>query len=878
MRRSGTVLLLTLLSSCGSSEPPTGAAVTFVHATDPHLFEDTTENRDRTPERAAIRRQWQGTQNGEALAALMVEMKALAGGPDAPSFLVITGDFGVDYSWGAPDTAGRPAEQQKRREVRAQQADTAAALLSASPVRDIYVVPGNNDIGGESPDTLAAAAPGRFFDSVQTRLRKIGTGVVLHNLAGCYSSDNSPASACAADLPGTDLRLLGFASYSFKNADSTYRTDSAARNSTNARQERQVARFEAMVVQAADAGKRVLVLSHIPWLDDPYSKARGQFAADTELGFGTPQRQWSTWNVSPKVLEGWKHAVGSPAVLAVLAGHFHDSHREIYAPPYAWSSTSASLPPPEKLLVAPPLAVRLQETSPIQARGFAVIRVAADTVKRKLYWFDAGSHTFRPEASAPAPGPSASSSWPALVLAIWGLGGNITDLNRAALLAVAFIAALLTVIYIWKIGEVRSELTAAASTAKDKTDATAGGGATAGAVSGSEPAPDGDSPFTNRIGKAVLAGFGGLAVITVLSDLAGDKNAKAFYVVLFVSLFVALLLVAAFSQALVEALRSRVVVASPLPVGADDDKRFFTWIGSWRTTLLVFLDNAVNVILGRNRLESTLLADEIYRLQWALVGIAERVRVELTRAVQRALAKECPEQCLDETAFRVGISVFQPRRGTLRYVARSRLSLQKEFPEKTVAWVAAFYGAARWWKRSYMNKGVAEQIVLWPPPGSDGEQRLLKNYFEIRERSDYEAFIVLPVPWGRRGIAPNYQSGAIHISFQREEYFDRLFENLEKVPASVTEPRLPNYDDWLGLLDEPLKPCREGAQQSGGPPQLPPEPLPTEHEAPAKPPQLKPGLDELRAVLRTSIEVLGESLRFYNESVFNHLRPPADLR
>jgi hypothetical protein len=876
MRRSATVLLLGLTFSCRSSQPAPGPIVTFVHATDPHLFEDTTETRDTSADgrrRATARRQWQGTLDAQALAALMQEMKGLAGGAEAPSFLVITGDFGVDYTWGVADNLGTAAERQKRQEIRGQQADTTAALLRTSPVRDIYLVPGNNDIAGESADTLAAAASARFFDSVQTRLRRSGAGVVLHNLAGCYVSDNAPASGCAADVSGTDLRLLGFASYSFKNADSAYRADVKVRDTTNARQERQIARLETMVAQAADAGKRVLVLSHIPSLDDPYYKARGLFAADTGKGFGTPQRQWSTWNVSPKVLEGWKRAVESPAVLAVLAGHFHDSHREIYVPPYTWSASSTLLPPPEKLLVAPPLAVRLQDASPIQARGFALIRVGGDSVKRRLYWYNGESRTFRAEASTLLPAPASPPSSLSWVATVWGLGGGITDLNKAALLAVAFVAAFLTVIYIWKIGEFRSELISAASAAKDR----------AGASAGPEPSKveatsDGDSPFTNRIGKAVLAGFGGLAVITVLSDLAGDKEAKAFYVVLFVLLFVVLLLVAAVSHALVEALRSRIVVEQPLSPGADWGKRLLAWIGSLRTSTLVFFDNAVNVVLGRNRLESTALADEIYRLQWSLVGVAKRLRLELFGAVQRALAERCRNECFDENDFRVNISVYQSRLGTVKYVASSPRSLRKEFPKKTVAWVSTYYGIARWWKVDYKDP----EIVLWE---EGGEKLMLNEYFEPRERSDYEAFIVLPVPWGRRGIVENYQPGAIHISFRKREYMDRLFDNLDKSERKG-DSLIPNYQEWEQMLDEAGPPCEgqagTGQTQVAQSEQIQPSGVrdqtePTKQEL-TRPPQLHKDLKELRVVLRTAIEVLGESLRFYNEAVFNNLRPPANVR
>ena len=869
MRRTAAVLVVGLSLACRNAQPPSDA-ITFVHATDPHLFEDSTEHgKDTSPAvraRDSTRRTVQGRLNAQALASLLTAMKALPAA-DAPSFLVMTGDFGVDYTWGSPDTVSRDtAQQRRRRALLASQVDTTAALLRASPVRDIYVVPGNNDVGGESPTAAAVAASGRFFDSVQARLRNFETGVVIHNLGACYAREGGDASGCTADIPGTSLRLIGFPSWSFKNAQKS--ADTAADERVDTAQQRQVTEFQAMVIRGVEERKRMLVLSHIPWLDDPYYLARARFAADTHPGFGAAPRQWSTWNVSPQVVAAATRALQTPAVKAVLAGHFHDPHHEIYLPPYSWSAPASAMPPPEKLLIAPPLSVRLQENSPIQARGFALIRVADDSVpKRTLYWYDAQSDQFKPDpsvsASAQAPG-RAAPDW---LAAMWGLG-RIDPLNRAALVAVAFLAALLTVIYIWKIGEVRSELTSAASTAKDTPTNAATANAPTPSPSNTTPA-DGDGPFSNRIGKAALAGIGGLAVITVLGDLSGLKDAKAYYTVIFVILFVVLLVLAGIFQGSVEAVRSRMVAYRPLPLAVGQPERFLVWLRSFVPTLLVFLDNLVNVVLGRNRLESTVLADEIYRLQWALANVAERVRKEVNGAVLRGLAQECKDQVIDHSAVRVGISVYQPRRDTVRYVSSAPGSLSTEFTRNSVAWVAVYYGVALWWKQRYMEPSALESIVLHKPDDAKLAALLLKDNFEQRDRSDYEAFIIIPVPWGRRGYVERYQRGAIHISFRKEEYLGLLFDNLE-VEGGTEKSRLPNYAraHWLGMLEEPSVPCKPDADVAGSPPVAPSQPGL----------QLRPKHGELRAVLRTAVEVLGESLRFYNESVFNYLRAPMDLR
>jgi len=175
-----------------------------------------------------------------------------------------------------------------------------------------------------------------------------------------------------------------------------------------------------LISDAKAQGKRVLVLSHVPELDDPFLLARERFTGVAPEKHGNSERpRWSSWNVSAEVFRRWKELIDSPTVVGVLAGHFHDSHREIYYQPYRWSSASSLRPDLRKLFLAPPLAVKLQETSPIQARGFSVLHLTGNELSHRLYWFNAETSKFEgdPNPRQPYSGPTA----PAGIRSLWDL-------------------------------------------------------------------------------------------------------------------------------------------------------------------------------------------------------------------------------------------------------------------------------------------------------------------------------------------------------------------------------------------------------------------------------------------------------------------------
>ena len=422
---------------------------------------------------------------------------------------------------------------------RSKQIQLLVSVLGASPVHAIYLVAGNNDIAHENPGDAALGYFNQLIGEVQTGLAK--KNIELHNLTSCYASGSDP-QGCRADIAGTRYRLIGFPSYSFKNLDTNSESSVA--------EEKQFQVFKGLLDEARQKSKKVLILSHIPELDDPYLLAQDRYTANPPrkaLEENPNRSAASAWNVSKKILEGWTQAVASDTVAGVLAGHFHDPHREIYRSPYRWSSASPYRAALQKLFVVPPLAVRNQDTSPIQARGFALMHLRPDGVESRTYWYDSETSDFTPQrGSGRGRGGAGRWHWPQAFRQVWSLDSGDDSLVRLAVLLIAFLTAFLTVVAIWQIPPPQSPLTAKNGDAQNQDDAGTTG-----------------SPFTNKFGQTVIAGLGGLVVTEIAKTLGTDStsaDSKWYYIVWFILFFFVLLLLLNTFRAMVEALRARVVL------------------------------------------------------------------------------------------------------------------------------------------------------------------------------------------------------------------------------------------------------------------------------------------------------------------------------
>jgi len=834
MRHAVLLLLaLTLLACQADRQPP----VWFVHATDPHLFDraDDEKPKEMTEEQKQEdkeRRKFQEGMSQRTFADFLRTVGALSGTDAKPAFLVVTGDFGVDGVVGKT-----PASQEKLPER------VLADLLAASPIQNVYFVPGNNDVVGESEQSKDLESMRELFGRVD---RLLGGRVVLHDLTACYYL---PGTSCEADVAGTEIRLIGFPTHSFKNS-----ATAGSFKANQSIQEAHVDRLAALVERAKADGRKAMILTHIPELDDPYGQAQNSFAGKKKAR-PVFQPQWSAWNVSPKVYQRWKDIVDSRAVAGVLAGHFHDNHREIYYPPYQWSLAAGDRADPAKVLLAPPLGVRLQDTSPRQARGFALVRLEGDRVSRRMYWYHPARGIFQPDPARVRRGRGGWPGWDASVAWLWSLGGATAADNvlaRAAIVAIAFLAAFLTMVQIWQIPPPDTRLTDPSRPAEPEKPA----GGAAPLARGALPLPTG--LLANNFASTVLSGLGGLALVSFL-DAFWDQSkiqAKAYYLVLFVVFFLVFLVGSSLLRGLVEGLRSRVVIAKPsvtwppqlIEKGSKLSawQRFVRWSGYWRrrawtwlltfrTTVLTFADTFFNMVQGRNQLQTEVFSDAIVQLHWSIVWAADQVREQVDCAVCSALrAQGVPADDTEGRAVRVSISLLSADEMSAFYVSRESGSLGTPFDRFSVAWIAIYAGVARWvrmgkdskekdWDKVYARNTEAELYDNRGRsiPGEEGKV-MLTRYFQIRESSDYKAFIVLPFPWAHRGRDVYHRRGGLHISFRNPEHLDFLWKGLE-----VKET--PNYEKWQGLLTSPGRP-KEPTQPDSAAGQIPgglPEP-PTE--------------------------------------------------
>jgi hypothetical protein len=874
MWMSWGLLLFVLAFSVGCAAPEPPPEVTLIHATDPHLFED--------PARLDAKlREFEEGLNVAALKAFLQAAGSL--GDPQRRVVILTGDFGIDRSWtdqAKPESAKPGAAKNpppKPPHVRVAQVKSLADVLKTGAAGDVYVVAGNNDLDKEIATVDALEDVAQYFQAVQKELA--GTRVRLHDLTACYRAEGVAPASCVADIPGTAVRLVGFPSYSFKNSSP------AVFDANGKVQQEHVQKFAALIAESREKGRKVVVLSHVPELDDPNTIARQRFANEPVAPHGNAERsKASTWNVKSEVFQEWKKSTEGPTVLAVLAGHFHDSHREIYRKPYRWSASASLRADPSKLFVAPPLAVKYQDTSPIQARGFSVLRLRGEELSQQLYWFNAETSAFEPEPLPSPPGvypePPFGLRWlwdpivwlarvlSPTVLFLWNLGGDLKPLERMVVLAIAWLLAFLTVAKLWTVPKIPAELTGF-SDVRTTPEASAEAAKALAA----------ETPLTNNLGKTALSGLGGLAAISLLDNTFWEKGGsatKGYYVVWFVAMFSVLLVGFAILRGLVEGCRIRIASEHRPPEwrprGGNEcecmhharywGRRFWLWVLSWRPTLLVFFDTSLSVLLGDNVLRNAVLSDTIAKLQHSMILAIDRARDSITVTIRRALIDKGLGRDLDEGAVRVNVSVLAPDGGSAYYVSWAPGSLARVFDRNSVAWVAISAGEARWWRKTYENHELSRQIVVFNNvrariPAREGLLRL-HEFFQTRGAQDYEAFIVLPVP--RRAASGDYWKAGIHISFSKEDYFTTLWPCLD--PLSDQYDASPP-DDYASPPEGELSKEALTAFYAAAPRVLEEKML---HSA------------ELRAVLSESIDVVAEILRRFNAVVYETYVKPRILR
>ncbi len=877
------VLAFTFTLGCADQHRRHEPSIWFVHATDPHLFLDASIKEDK--------KKIQEDLDEKAVSDMWQRLSSLENSGRTFSFVVLTGDFGVEPCSIADLPAPANATEKENyvaplakdcldkvnASKRADQVSKLADLLGNSPVPDIYLVAGNNDIASETADDAGLTYFNHLMDEVQRKIDDANRNVHLHNLTRCYSSNST--SSCFVDVAGTSYRLIGFPSYSYKNRDTDRKTNTGD-------QEKQFDKFRSLLEQARQSDKKVLVVSHVPLIDDPYTLAQQRYAIPSKIDRDpdSPVSQWSTWNVSKKLSEEWQEVIASDTVAGVLAGHLHDSHKEIYKSPYSWSTVNDPRNGFSKLFMAPPLAVKNQDASPIQARGLALVGLEPDHIDYSIYWYNSVTHDF-----APDPGDRFQRDkrgrrgwWQTIRrAAAWVCHQDCLD--RWSVFFIALISAFLTVVQIWRIPPADNPLTAPARTSDNQKDVEKNNGGAK--TTDSKPAFD-PSPFASNFGKTVIAGLGGLAAASVLQSLDGKPSAeeRQFYIVWFIIFFFVILFFFAIIRALGEALRTRLAIIyypptrSPRAPESDkltqiEDKldkketrelkecnyssrtgdwlaywlvrRPFAWLVSLRFPLLTFVDTFVNLIQGKNQTMTRVFSDKIMDQQRNVMRVANVIRQQVNDAILHYLSAKDPKVERDARDVRVNISVLSADQSSLFYIARTPGSALTSFPKRSVAWISVFTGKIRWYKHSYFDDRY--KIVLFDNSRGvipDAEDKiLLGSYYQQRD-DDYDAFVVFPVPWPQRGFGSDYVKGALHISFSLKGDFEHVWRS----KLSPGDPAKPEKQPVPAVFNEPVKEYTY---------------------------QLESHMfedwcedDKVKATLREAIAVLGELLRGFNENVY----------
>jgi hypothetical protein len=846
-----SLILWTFGAACGTDRhnphDSRDDAIWFVHATDPHIYKDPVTDATTITDPKKTKTQ---KLDEDALTALFQKIADLSQTYGAPAFLLITGDFGIDPCL-IPKTPvtgedKRSAEECLKQVVdsdkRAPQIANLADLLAKSPVRDIYLVAGNNDLPRESASKEALQYFNDFFAAVQVKLGEKKSDVRLYNLTACYADSASKVGSCSKDVDDTSYTLIGFPSQSFKNKDG----DAAANTQSKKLEVDQVKQFQGILEAETRQDRKILVVTHIPELDDPFLLGNARYKEDPSLSTGagnngnpapsstpanSPPKPVSAWNVTDDVLDIWKTAVSSDSVIAVFAGHLHDSHKEIYRRPYSWSTQSGTRAALEKLYLAPPLSFKKQENSALQARGFTTVTLLSDGPQTRFYWYDGLTATFAPDFPLEPPfakrshRPSVTHRIAQWFVWLWRVN---TDLDRAATFLIALLTAFLTVVALWQIPPPDDPL-AKKPVSTDPKDASAN--AAANAAGGDS------SPFSTRFGKTIIAGLGGLAVSEVAKALGNDKlgpDLKWYYIICFISFFFVLLFGLNLLRASAEALRSRVAIihyplarvprpkgkivpgapppAPPKPVRdgvAYWFLRILNWFFSLRVPVLTFFDTFINLIQGKNQTTTQAFTDELINQQRNVIRVADTIRRKLHALIQTKLqafaAQQNPAaaQAANVQAPRVGqirvaISVLSADQTNVFYISRTTGSALTPFPKVSVAWVSVFAGMIRWYESFYQG----QNILLFDNTGGTilgvPSQLRLDDYYENRH-ADYQAFVVIPVPHPQRAFDSKYVKGAIHISFATNEDFARIWNqnvlghdiHVVPVPPPAAPPQYP---------------------------------------------------------------------------------------
>jgi hypothetical protein len=362
LTQKARLLFLIFILSVTWSVRINAQAISFVQITDPHLFDGGKE----------------GAENKVALTACIKKLNERVDEHAGYQFAVVTGDIGIEnlVSHVIDEATGRRVlEDQETRDRQLEAgADQLATTIALSKIRVWLFLPGNNDLFKEEPDTQYYRA---FIKKLQSKL----PGLIVIDL--CPEEPADKKQELGLYRIGSHA-FIGFNNASFKNDNDTRRV------SLNKKIQRDYVQQVIKRVDALDVAD-AFVFYHIPEIDDPHIvlNSDDQTPKAREAYADNPYPD-SSWFVDKEIQKLWKDkVVKNTKVHGLFAGHLHDWRQETY---------SGSL---AKLYVCPPLAIKRQDKTLSQARGFQEVSIdGSGRISRTILWYNPAEGNFGGDPSA----------------------------------------------------------------------------------------------------------------------------------------------------------------------------------------------------------------------------------------------------------------------------------------------------------------------------------------------------------------------------------------------------------------------------------------------------------------------------------------------
>jgi len=347
---------LGLLSLQSPAEAQSGPqSITFAQLTDAHIYDDGWKQTPPDALAQTIEALQQTANDRAALHWAINRINQLVASGTKIDFVVYTGDLGlqnVDFPEGNGFGEKRCQPEKARIEPGPPMVplrwavNEIATAFNQLVVRKIFFVAGNNDLIDESiGDTQRFNC---FFDDLSAAVAKFSVPLDIRRL----EADS------VVDLNG--IRLAGLNTASFKKLVN-YNGPCLAATPSDATLRESCPSSQMELLHRVNAGRPLLLFTHVPDLKDPYRKT-------------------VSWEIQPKVRHLWEQQICAPNIIAVFAGHFHDSNRAIYGSPGGVRDLAVTECVAAKTWVAPPLAIKNQADKSPQARGFLLATVASTGV------------------------------------------------------------------------------------------------------------------------------------------------------------------------------------------------------------------------------------------------------------------------------------------------------------------------------------------------------------------------------------------------------------------------------------------------------------------------------------------------------------------